>query len=244
MNPAYTLLGEIRDAGILIIADHASNHVPEDVNLGISKSLLNQHIAIDIGVFEVAELMVKKSSCAAILGANSRLVVDLNRYPNEQSVIPSISDGIGISGNALSDDEKERRLSQYYYPYHDKIEAIIHSKKVKFILSLHSFTPILQSNPNEKRPWEIGVLYNEDDRAARLAIPMLQDRGFVVGDQLPYSGKLLNATMNRHAEGNKIPYLGIEMRQDLVRDAAGQARFAEILIEICQIITEKLGATA
>jgi predicted N-formylglutamate amidohydrolase len=35
--------------------------------------------------------------------------------------------------------------------------------------------------------------------------------------------------MNRHAEANGIPYLGIEMRQDRVADAAGQARFADIL---------------
>ena len=49
----------------------------------------------------------------------------------------------------------------------------------------------------------------------------------IVGDQLPYSGKLLNATMNRHAESNGIPYVGIEMRQDLVGDAARRAAPAE-----------------
>ena len=51
----------------------------------------------------------------------------------------------------------------------------------------------------------------------------------MVGDQLPYSGRLLNATMNRHAEANGIPYLGIEMRQDLVTSGEGQARFARII---------------
>ena len=35
--------------------------------------------------------------------------------------------------------------------------------------------------------------------------------------------------MNRHGEANGIPYLGIEMRQDLVADAAGQRRFADLL---------------
>ncbi|HEX7741689.1 MAG TPA: N-formylglutamate amidohydrolase, partial [Sphingobium sp.] len=75
----------------------------------------------------------------------------------------------------------------------------------------------------------IGVLYNGDDRAARIAIPLLEQAGLAVGDQMPYSGKLLNATMNRHAEANGIPYLGIEMRQDLVCGAAGQGRFAGIL---------------
>jgi predicted N-formylglutamate amidohydrolase len=99
------------------------------------------------------------------------------------------------------------------------------------LLSLHSFTPSLQSR-QEERPWDIGVLYNEDDRAARIAIPLLEAAGLHVGDQLPYSGKQLNATMNRHGEGNGIPYLGVEMRQDLVSDAAGQRRFAGILAPI------------
>jgi predicted N-formylglutamate amidohydrolase len=98
-----------------------------------------------------------------------------------------------------------------------------------FILSVHSFTPSLVSDPHAERPWDIGVLYNGDDRAARIAIPLLSEAGLLVGDQLPYSGKLLNATMNRHAEGNGIPYLGVEMRQDLVAEADGQRRFASII---------------
>ena len=43
--------------------------------------------------------------------------------------------------------------------------------------------------------------------------------------------------MNRHAEGNAIPYVGIEMRQDLVGDAEGQALFAEQLTKMCKKVT-------
>jgi len=53
-----------------------------------------------------------------------------------------------------------------------------------------------------------------------------------VGDQQPYSGKLLNATMNRHAEADGRPYLGVEIRQDEISDAAGQARWAGRLARI------------
>jgi predicted N-formylglutamate amidohydrolase len=76
------------------------------------------------------------------------------------------------------------------------------------------------------------VLYNQDDRAARLAIPLLQAEGLIVGDQQPYSGKLLNATMNRHAEAHGRPYFGIEIRQDLIGDEAGQAEWAERLARV------------
>jgi len=61
---------------------------------------------------------------------------------------------------------------------------------------------------------------------------MFKAEGLNVGDQLPYSGKLLNATMNRHAEADGRPYLGIEVRQDLIASAEGQAEWAERLARI------------
>jgi predicted N-formylglutamate amidohydrolase len=87
------------------------------------------------------------------------------------------------------------------------------------------------------RPWEIGVLYNTDDRAARIAIPALTNKGVCVGDNLPYSGKVLNATMNQHGEskggeGNGIPYLGLEVRQDLISEPQGVARWADVLMGV------------
>jgi predicted N-formylglutamate amidohydrolase len=84
------------------------------------------------------------------------------------------------------------------------------------------------------------VLYNADDRAARLALPLLAAEGLVVGDQQPYSGKLLNATMNRHAEAAGRPYLGIEIRQDQIADQAGQAEWAERLARIANRVTMAL----
>jgi hypothetical protein len=114
----------------------------------------------------------------------------------------------------------------------DALAALLDAAPPALVLSLHSFTPSLRSAPEEARPWQVGVLYNEDDRAARLAIPLLEAEGLIVGDQQPYSGKLLNATMNRHAEAHGRPYFGIEIRQDLIGDEAGQAEWAERLARV------------
>jgi len=84
------------------------------------------------------------------------------------------------------------------------------------------------------------VLYNQDDRAARLAIPLLEAEGLCVGDQLPYSGKLLNYTMNRHCEAEGRPYLGIELRQDEVAIPAQQANWAERLARLCNRVALSL----
>lgn len=228
---AYRIVGNLNGGGTLIVGDHASNHVPPDIDLGIDTALLDDHIAIDIGVAEVAALLAERLECAAFLGGSSRLVIDLNREEDAHGLLPHYSDGHVIAGN--HDADLAVRLERFWRPYHDRLASIIEEHRPEILLSLHSFTPVLKSRV-EERPWDIGVLYNEDDRAARIAIPMLEAAGLTVGDQLPYSGKLLNATMNRHGEANGIPYLGVEMRQDLVAGADGQRRFAEILAPIVE----------
>lgn len=227
MSAAFTLLGEGGD--ILIVGDHASAHVPADIDLGIDAALLTRHVALDIGVAEVAAQLVELLDCSAILGGVSRLVIDYNREEDAPALIPIASDGHVITGNAGAD--RDARIPRFYGPYHAALEARI-DRGVRFIVSLHSFTPALASDPEQTRPWDIGVLYNRDDRAARIAIPLLEQAGLHVGDQLPYSGVLLNATMNRHAEARGLPYLGVEMRQDHVGDPVGQRRFAHILAPI------------
>ena len=136
--------------------------------------------------------------------------------------------------------DREERIERFYRPYHAALASLLHEAEPSLILSLHSFTPGLRSRPEEQRPWQVGVLYNADDRAARRAIPLLEADGLVVGDQQPYSGKLLNATMNLHAEAHGRPYVGIEVRQDQLVDVAGQAAWAERLVRIANEVARNL----
>lgn len=225
MNAAWDFVDGDWGSGVLIIADHASNQVPGDIDLGIDTALLNTHIAIDLGVADLARAL----GMPAILGGVSRLVVDFNREENAPHIIPTASDGHAISGNAIDHEARSARIARFWQPYHEFVAEMISEHRPKMLLSLHSFTPHLASQPDEARPWEVGILYNNDDRAARIAIPALAVAGAAVGDQLPYSGKLLNATMNRHGEGRGLAYLGVEMRQDLIADQAGVTRWANML---------------
>ena len=237
---AYRVVGEPRFGGILIVSDHASNRVPEGVELGIDPALLNEHVAIDIGVAAVAERMAAYPGTAAFLGNVSRLVCDFNREEDAPAVIPHASDGHDIPGNLFDIAGREDRLARFYRPYHAALAELLERASPALIVSLHSFTPGLKSCPEELRPWHVGVLYNEDDRAARLAIPLLEAEGLIVGDQQPYSGKLLNATMNRHAETEGRPYLGIEVRQDQITGVRGQEIWAERLRRICNHVAMQL----
>jgi predicted N-formylglutamate amidohydrolase len=239
-SDVFRILGDPQPGGILVVADHASNRVPEGVDLGIAAALLDEHIAIDIGVAAVAERMLGPG-VSAYLANVSRLVCDFNRDRSAPGVIPETSDGHVIPGNRLTEEEREARRARYFEVYHSALAELLVQAPPALIVSLHSFTPRLASDPAQQRPWEVGVLYNEDERAPRLAIPLLAAEGLTVGDQQPYSGKLLNATMNRHAEAHGRPYLGIEIRQDQIADAAGQAVWAERLSRIAATVAPRLG---
>lgn len=239
-HEAFRLIGTPRFGGILVVSDHASARVPGDIDLGIDPALLTQHVAIDIGVAEVGALMAERPGIAAFQGNISRLVCDLNRDPHAPAVIPIASDGHAIPGNAINHEAHLARLARFHAPYHAALGELLDTAPPALLLSLHSFTPQLATS-DQLRPWQVGVLYNEDDRAARIAIPLLEAEGLVVGDQQPYSGKLLNYTMDRHAEAAGRPYLGIEVRQDQIGDPAGHAKWAERLARIANAVALALG---
>jgi predicted N-formylglutamate amidohydrolase len=237
MTEAFRQLGTPTPGGIVCTADHASNHVPADIDLGIPARLLNEHIAVDIGTAAIAELLARDHAIPAHIAAVSRLVCDLNREETASGLVPEASDGHPIPGNVGAD--KEGRLNRFHRPYHTALEQWLVAAEPALILSLHSFTPRLASR-DEPRPWQVGVLYNQDDRAARIAIPMLAAKGLNVGDNLPYSGRDLNYTMNRHAEAQGRAYLGVELRQDLVQTAETHTRWAALLANIAQRVASAL----
>ena len=238
----FELFGTPQANGILIVADHASCNVSPEISLGIDADSVGTHIGYDIGVAGVAREMSRTEEIWCFAAKNSRLVVDLNRYADEEAVIPELSDGQVIIGNALTSEQRQRRLDTYYHQYHNALEAHIERYRPSLLLSLHSFTPFLSSSPEVKRPWDIGLMYNDYERASKLCLEQLLNHGFEVGDQKPYSGKEFNATMNRHGEGTNTPYFGVEMRQDVVDDRVGQERFGQILSEICIYITKTLAS--
>lgn len=237
LSEVFRQIGAPTPGGIVCVVDHASNAVPADMDLGIPAHLFKEHIAVDIGTEAIAETLARTHAIPGHIAAVSRLVCDLNRDETAPGLVPEASDGHSISGNVGA--IREERLNRFHRPYHTALADWLAAAEPKLILSLHSFTPRLATS-DAARPWEVGVLYNTDDRAARIAIPMLAAQGLNVGDNLPYSGRDLNYTMNRHAEAHVRPYLGIELRQDLVQTSQDHARWAALLSNIAQRVASAL----
>jgi predicted N-formylglutamate amidohydrolase len=225
----FRQIGTPKPRGIVAVCDHASNRVPYGVDLGIPPELLDLHIAWDIGSEGVTEHLAAKHGIPAHLACVSRLVIDLHREEDSPGLIPERSDGHPIPGNLHAN--RQQRIETLHRPYHAALAEWLDIARPELILSIHSFTPMLESRP-EDRPWHVGLLYNEDDRAARFAIRLFEEQGWIVGDNEPYSGRLLNATMNRHAEAHGRPYCTIEIRNDLIADPAQQAQWAARIAEV------------
>lgn len=226
---------------ILLIADHASNAIPPGLELGVPADVLHRHIAVDIGTGELARRMSLELRAPCLLAGVSRLVIDLNRDARDASAMPETSDGIAIPGNsALSPAARARRKS-FHEAYHDALREQIESQTPQLLVSLHSFTPRL-ADDCEMRPWDAGLLYDRDRRAAGLAIDWLSERGYRVGDNEPYSGAAFGYTMQRHAEARGLPYLFIEVRQDHLASPAGIDRWVMQLAEMVRYVADRLTA--
>jgi predicted N-formylglutamate amidohydrolase len=231
----------------LLTADHYGRLLPRRLgDLGVSESDLTQHIAWDIGIAGVAERLAKMLEAHLVAQRYSRLVIDCNRPPDAASSIPTISEATAIPGNeGLSAEERNTRRREIFDPYHRRIDDVIdrraHAKQPTVLVALHSFTSVYAG---VARPWHIGTLYHRDTVLPRRLLGHLRaESGLVVGDNEPYAvSDLTDYTIPVHGEARGLFNTGIEIRQDLIADPAGQQQWAERLARIFREIETTLRA--
>jgi predicted N-formylglutamate amidohydrolase len=213
---------------LLFLCDHASNALPPGfAMLGLEPALFATHIAYDIGAAALTRALAGAYRAPALLGAWSRLLIDLNRGADDPTLVMKLSDGSVIPGNRNADGaEVTRRIAAWHTPYHAAIAAELdrmgqENNKSAVVISIHSFTPSWKGRP---RPWQVGILYDRDARLAVSLMARLIEAGFIVGDNEPYTGALEGDTLYQHGTLRGLPHVLIEIRQDLIdTDAAAQA---------------------
>lgn len=217
----------------LVLCDHASNAVPPELDgLGLSEAELARHVAWDPGASGVAEALSEALACPAFFGCWSRLVVDLNRAPEAGDLILGENDGVTVHGNLpLPDVERERRVAAYHRPYHLAIQQHLLSLEQQGVLpaliAIHSFTPVLNG---QARPWEVGVLWKRPEPWLPRLVESLARMGLSVGDNAPYDGRAaLGYSLEHHGLRRGLRHVLIEIRQDLLADAASQRLWGERL---------------
>jgi predicted N-formylglutamate amidohydrolase len=231
----------------LLTSDHYGGLIPHMLgDLGVPAGELTRHIAWDIGIAGVADALSQHLDAHLIAQRYSRLVIDCNRPPNAPSSIPRISEVTAIPGNeGLARDAAEARRRQIFDPYHRRIAEVIEARLREGIptvlLSLHSFTP---TYAGIIRPWHIGTLYHRDTRLPPLLLKLLRaEADLVVGDNEPYAvSDETDYTIPVHGEARGLMNTGIEIRQDLIADQAGQKQWADRLARIFKEVETALRA--
>ncbi|GJD29560.1 hypothetical protein PMNALOAF_0795 [Methylobacterium adhaesivum] len=230
-HPVETIPGDPA-RGLLLVCDHASNHVPDDLaRLGVPDHEFARHIAYDIGAAAVTRHLAALLGAPAILTRFSRLIIDPNRGRADPTLVMRLSDGAIVPGNARIDEAgKLERIRRFYAPFDAAIDAHVAAAEATgvppAILTMHSFTPYWRT---VARPWHVGILWDRDDRMSAPLIAGLRadPDGLTVGDNEPYGGGLPGDTIDRHAISRGLRNALVEIRQDLIAEETGQIEWAE-----------------
>lgn len=233
---ATITLNEGGQSPVLLICEHAGDRIPRRLaTLGLAREELKRHIAYDIGAEQVARLVAEKLDAALVLQRYSRLVYDCNRPPQSPGAIPEISELTEIPGNrGLSPRQRQARIDAIYRPFHAEVGRLIELRrgrgKAVLFVTIHSFTPVFKG---VTRDVQVGLLFDRDRRLSDRIAALLDSSGrFDIRFNEPYGpADGVCHTLILHAEPRRLPYAMIELRNDLILTAIGQAEWAQRLAE-------------
>lgn len=205
---------------------------------------MEKHIAWDIGAAAVARRLSQRLDAPLIMQRYSRLVIDANRPLSAPDCIPEISDGVTVPGNCgLSEFDRRCRYDEIHAPFHaavsDLLDARAASSRPTLLVTVHSFTPVMGEIV---RDMAVGLLFNRDQR---LAVALKEALASTAPDEIvvlnaPYSvDDESDYAIPMHGESRGLPHVLIELRNDLIADAAGQDLWACRLADALQQILDR-----
>ncbi|WP_162914500.1 N-formylglutamate amidohydrolase [Taklimakanibacter lacteus] len=236
--PASETVNEGGASPYVLLCEHASNHIPARYEgLGLDAQELRRHIAWDIGVAPIARELSRVLDAPLVLSGHSRLLIDCNRPVGVATSIPEISETTRIPGNvALSVGERAFREKTFYWPFQKDVARVLDRRQAQgmptIVFGVHSFTPVFKGFA---RPWHAGILFRKAQRLGNALVAALQEPGLTVVANEPYriedDG---DYTVPVHGEARGLDAVLIEIRQDLIGDAQGQAEWAKRLAPALQ----------
>jgi N-formylglutamate deformylase len=219
----------------IISLPHCSKQVPEEIRPTLA--LNNKEIweSTDRGTKEIFGSIPAKK---IIFARWSRLVVDLNRSPTQQSakgVIPQVDYHgrfIYRSGCIPDENERKRRLKEYYWPFHKRLVEAFEETDSKALFDCHSLNGTgPEAAPDFGMKRKDIILGNNGDRSGNInpargditcpvkTLQVMKEAferaGYSVSLNDPYPGGFItNYYGKKFASAGKI-VVQIEINQDL-----------------------------
>ena len=231
---SFTILNPNGTFPVVLTCEHASCVLPPEYGtLGLPADELRRHIGWDIGARAVVQEVIQHIDSTAILSQYSRLLIDCNRDLSDAGLIIPESDGTRVPANRhLTEAEQQRRITQFYQPYHAAIDHVLAQKTPApvLLLSVHSFTPVLGE---KKRSFDLGILFDRYEDLAREFGQGLGHAGYRVRGNEPYSGyEGLIFSARSHGERHNLVYLEIEINNGLLLDRTNIAAIGQKLSQV------------
>jgi N-formylglutamate deformylase len=230
MNEPYFL---IEPAGekvpVILSSPHSGTEFPDELKTHFRANLMNQPDDTDWFVHELYNF-APALGITVIHAKYSRWVIDLNRTPesvplyNDGRIITELVPKTDFLGSEIyteksflpGDAEIDRRLTNYYRPYYQKIEDLLTERVKEFghVLlwdahSIRRFVPTIQGEPFPDL-----ILGDNDERSAgkeiiEIALDGLKAGKFGVNHNAPFKGGNITRSFGKPAR--RVHALQLEM---------------------------------
>lgn len=232
----------VNNKKLVVLCEHASHNIPTEFdNLGLPSDIVASEVGYDVGAVETAEYIAQHFNCELFSGETSRLLIDLNRCPDDASMIPKSRHGINIPANADISDEEKNKRREFYDVYHNKVTTYINELvaqgKEPVVVSIHSFSQEYMSSVlKEDVKTECGLLFDEDERLADVVYSSVKQTDINLENNYPYSLKeYKSGGVILHGERNGYPYLGVEFPNTMLVQKPQREKLADALIKGLEI---------
>jgi predicted N-formylglutamate amidohydrolase len=216
----------------LFVCEHAANALPEPFGaLGFDPETKDAHIAWDPGALGVVQGLSDRLDLLLVTATVSRLIHDCNRPPDALEAMPARSESYLIAGNRdLAAAARLMRVEAIYLPFQAALTtqfALMLARGRRPVpVIVHSFTPVWLGT--------FGIILDTDPTFARIATAIAARR-LAFGAKLnePYSATDGVAyTLKLHATPQDLPHAMLEVRTNLISDAAAQEAMADQLVPV------------
>lgn len=241
----FVSLNSHKFSSLMLLGEHAGFGIPESYhNMGVDPLVFRRdpNFRGDKGVRRILFRAAKELGFPAIMGRQSRILVDLNRSTDHPQLFCETQHGVDVPANrGLSDSEKQLRLDRYYWPFHHKVEEQIAKnlpiKGELSLLTIHSYTPeIARKGMGADRETfsevDVGLLYTKES-------PLLEKMDTFLRTETEYSfahnhpydlKKLKSGSIEMHQRQAGISGLALEINVNTLLGVRDQDKWAKTLI--------------
>jgi N-formylglutamate amidohydrolase len=233
-QPPYKItLPKSKKVAILLSIPHSGIRFPNDIKRNYKASMISKPDDTDWSLQELYDF-ASKMGITVIEAVYSRWVIDLNRTPVNQNlyhdgrIITALCPSTDFFGTPIythpetepSKNEIQRRLKEYYIPYHEKIDHLLIELRKEFGQVLFWDAHSIRRNVKtiQKDDFPDLILGNNDESTAskkliETALKSLQLSDFNVQHNHPFKGGYLTRSKGNPSKG--IHALQLEMCKDL-----------------------------